>query len=226
MTAQMTPDTRSNLLLLFPTAAIAGLGLGLLGLSASLPANQADPLPPPVLDVAQPETAEHLALQDLPVWAALFGEPAPEPVVVVAAPEPDPIPEPVPEPEPFPDEEPFFDTSMYVLRGLVYQDDGGWAILESDEGIVVIRQGDVLIGGEEITEIAEDGVEISIDGEYYFIGFDEYEDDFEDDFEEERHQPPSSLVLRRENSTPRGNRSTSPAAREQLGIGGVGGRSP
>lgn len=172
MTANLAPSSGAPLVMLFPAVVIAGFGLGLLALALALPARDAALLPPPdaVVPLVQTGADGGTISTTVAAWAPLFGEPAPEPV---AAP---PLPEPEPEPEPF-DGAPYFDTSAYVLRGLAFEIDGGWALLETDGETSVIREGSNLPGGEEVTLIAEDGVEISIDGEAYFIGFDgEYGD--------------------------------------------------
>jgi len=173
MSRTLTPSPRASLLLLFPAAAIAAFGVGILTLVATTPPAQAPELPPPgsLAMLAQPSEAQNAAsdTEAARAWAPLFGEPTPEPV---AAPPP-PAPEPEPEPD-LPEEEPVeYDTSVYFLRGLVYQETGGWALLETDEGSVVIREGDILPGGEEVTSIDEDGVEIDVFGDSYFIGFDD-----------------------------------------------------
>lgn len=177
-------SARTPLLLLFPAAGVAGFGLGMLGLSATLPAPVAAPIPAPQAVIEAPVQADVETAAD-PVWPALFGVPTPEPVVEAPPPEPEPVPEPepLPEPEPEPepeiDEPPFLDMEMFVLRGLVYAQEGSLAMLETEDGLLVVRAGDILPSGEEVTEIEEDGIVLTAFGEDYFIGFDDDTDDFD-----------------------------------------------
>jgi hypothetical protein len=168
MIASPPPIRQSALLLLFPASLIAGYGLGLLALAASLPAAVAPALPVPgARAVTQPIPGTPGATQGA-TWAPLFGVAAP--LSVPAAPPP-------PEPEPVDEPPAFYDTSHYVLRGLVYQVGGGWAFIETDSGVTMIGRGDLLPGGETVTQIFDDGIEISVDGEAYFIGFEEPDGD-------------------------------------------------
>lgn len=167
MLNRSAPPAKTPLLLLLPGAAVAGFGLGLLGLAVTLPASVVTPLPVPSVAFVT-EGIEAAAAAPTPAtWAPLFGTPAP---AMDAPPEPAPVPEREEAPQ-------FADVSLYVLRGLIYEEGGGWALLETEDGIVVIRQGSILPGGEEVSLIAEDGVEVVIDSELYFIGFDDTGDD-------------------------------------------------
>jgi hypothetical protein len=195
MTALSALSSRSAALPLFLGAAAAGFGLGFLGLAASLPPRVADPLPPPQArtpsEAVTADTDEAIPVAD---WAPVFGVPAPEPV------EPPP-PEPEPEPQPVNDE-PFFDHDAYRLQGLVVEDGRGWALLESDEGVALFRVGDVLPGGEQLVAIEDDGIEVEVDGAYFFIGFedaDDYQDPYDpDDFDhgdDEGAPPPGATAV-------------------------------
>ncbi|WP_323035476.1 hypothetical protein [Pararhodobacter sp.] len=168
MSSHSHPSHRASLVLLFPATALAAFGLGLLALAATTPAPDLTDLPLPGSRAAQvpdqtatSDPAPEVATQ----WAALFGTPTPEPVIAP--------PEPTPEPEPAAPDVIEYDPDIYVLRGLVYQESGGWALLETDDGSMVIRRGDILPGGEVVAFIDEEGVEIEVDGEIYFISFDE-----------------------------------------------------
>jgi hypothetical protein len=158
-------DTRpsgASALLLFLSASLAGFGLGLAGLAAGLPDHVPGALPMPgSLGPVPGAVLAHDAPATAP-WPALFGTPPP---VIVA--------EPTPEPEPEWPEEVVYDPPDYVLRGLIVDNDGGMAMLDTDEGLQVVRPGDILPGGEEVIEIHDFGVDIEAFGEVYFIEFDD-----------------------------------------------------
>lgn len=163
MTATLARSARPPAPLLFAAACVAGFGLGMLGLAATLPAPRAAPLPEPGARPAAPAVEATPEAPRAP-WPALFGQPAPEPAptpVVLVAPEPEP------------DDAPFFDETRYLLRGVVVTEDAGWALVETEDGVTVVRPGDFLIDGEEVLAIRHDGIEIGVDGENFFIGFDE-----------------------------------------------------
>lgn len=165
---------RSSIVPLFLGAGVAAFGLGLLGLAATMPRQTAPALPLPQHRAAQQSLPDETVPAATPTdWAPVFGIPVPEPQ---APPEPEPVPEPDPGPEAEFDA-PFVDIDAYRLQGLVVDgEDGGWAMVESDGGVAIYRVGEYLPGGERLIAIDDDGIEIAFDGEYYFIGFDDYED--------------------------------------------------
>lgn len=154
--------------LLVVAASVAGFGLGLLGLAATQPGPAAAPLPEPGTRHMAPEagTGETTPAAQAP-WGALFGMPAPAQV----APPPQPVV--VDAPDDIPDDAPEFDETLYVLRGVVVSDEGGWALLETEGGVRLVRPGDVLDDGEEVLEIFDGGIELSVDDEVYVITFDD-----------------------------------------------------
>ncbi|GAB4275268.1 MAG: hypothetical protein Kow0013_29340 [Pararhodobacter sp.] len=157
-------DTRpqgSSALLLFMAACVAGFGLGLGGLSALLPPFSAPALPLPERHAAAAAPSGQPATQGAP-WPALFGASAPAPESAAPA---------QAEPEPELPDEPLYEPPDYVLRGLVVDDEGGVAMIETGEGIQVVRIGDLLPGGEEIIDIHDFGVDLEVDGTVYFLEF-------------------------------------------------------
>jgi len=169
---------RAHPLALLAGGVIAGFGLGTLILALLLPAPEATPLPPPP-ELRSPQIGE-IAPSTLPgrSWAAAFGT-APEPAP------PPPPPEPAFQDEPeieenFEEEDytPYAETN-YRLRGMVIEDDGGWALVESEIGIEVVRVGSVLSGGETIVEIIADGVILQGFGPEFLLSFSDL-DDFDD----------------------------------------------
>lgn len=174
---------RAPLFALLAGGVIAGFGLGALVLALLLPAPVAAPLPPPEMRTPQPGTANPPEVRS---WPAAFGTtPAPEP------PAP-PAPEPPAEEA---DEEDEDDTDYlpytehdYRLRGMVAQagepgasqEGGGWALIESEIGIEVVRVGSELSGGETIIEITPYGVILQGFGPEFLLSFSD--DDGYDDF--------------------------------------------
>lgn len=159
---------------------IAGFGLGALALSLLLPAPVAAPLPPPAENHApRPEGSDTPEARS---WPAAFGTPPTSAPPAVA---PQPQPEEVYED---PDEEhlPYTDHD-YRLRGMVApagepgdaQEWGGWALIESEIGIEVVRVGSELSGGETIIEITHHGVILQGFGPEFLLSFSE--DDSYDD---------------------------------------------
>lgn len=77
----------------------------------------------------------------------------------------------------------------YRLRGMVaqagdrelQQGDGGWALVESEIGIEVVREGSELSGGETIIEITPYGVILQGYGAEFLLSFSD--DDGYDDFD-------------------------------------------
>lgn len=148
--------------MLLPTGAVAAFGVGLLALSFSMPRLALPPLSPPAARAVAP--APQVEAPALPDWVALFGQPQ--------APEPPPA-EPLPEVEPPTPAlyEPTFDPDLYVLRGLVEDADGGYALLETQDGLAVYRPGDRLPDGERVLTITSQGIEIEAYGEIWLIAF-------------------------------------------------------
>lgn len=218
MTAAPLSETRAALALLLPAAVVAGFGLGLLALGFVRPTSQVA-LPP--LPSAQPQIAGNDAADVQsprtvhPIWGAAFGEPTP-----VATPQP-PEPEPIQQPE-F-DEPDSYDTSMYVLRGLVQDENGGWGLLETDIGSMVVRPGDILEGGEEVLQITAEGIEIGIFDEVYLIGFD---DDAERSLAEPARVPhlavPEPTIPRQSPMPPWSDTPQRDAPPEPHGLGRIG----
>lgn len=162
----VSPSDRAPLAALFPAAVVAGLGLGLFVLETLRPAPEATPIPLPSAAGAplDPAVADRPAAPRAD-WAPLFGTPAP------VEDRPEPV---IDEPEPWPDafdDSAFFDPDLYVLRGVVVDGDGGWALIETEDGVVVLRPGDFLPDGVELLAIAENGIEVRAEGEDFFIGF-------------------------------------------------------
>jgi len=152
-------------------------------LALLLPAPTSTPLPPPEMRVPQPGTASATEARS---WPAAFGTPpAPEP------PAP-PAPEPPAEDAYEEDEEDLdylpYTEHDYRLRGMVAQagepgeseQGGGWALIESEIGIEVVRVGSELSGGETIIEITPYGVILQGFGPEFLLSFSD--DDGYDDF--------------------------------------------
>ncbi|WP_417625853.1 hypothetical protein [Pararhodobacter aggregans] len=159
---------RASALWLFPAAVVCGLGLGLAALAALAPVPRAPPLPPVTARGIEAGSAPAVpeAGRD---WAALFGRPP------AAAPPALPQAPPAPPPEPAYDPADDFDPDLYVLRGLAVATDAseGFALLETPDGAMVLRQGSVLPEGHEILEITAEGIVIDVFGEDVVIGFQE-----------------------------------------------------
>ncbi|MCC5970471.1 MAG: hypothetical protein JJU15_10995 [Pararhodobacter sp.] len=145
---------RAHPLALLAGGVIAGFGLGVLGLAQLLPVPDAAPiLPLPEARVALSSPAAAPAARN---WPAAFGtapEPmreAPEPVVLEA---PDDVDDDDDDDDYLP-----YDYADYRLRGMVSEPEGGWALIESERGVEVVRVGSELSGGEMVVEITDDGV--------------------------------------------------------------------
>lgn len=97
--------------------------------------------------------------RDLPTdWPAVFGTIPP------------PAPEPEPEPEPEVVEKPPEENTTYYLTGLVAgRGSDSWAMISENDRGLVVRVGDVLIGGETVTAIDASGVWIDYEGERQLI---------------------------------------------------------
>ena len=130
-----------------------GFALGALVLAYATPPGQ--PWQAPVRSAAL--QAPENTVRDLPeTWPAIFGTVAP--------------PEPEPEPEPEVAEAPPEENTTYYLTGLVAgRGSESWAMItENDRGLVV-RIGDVLVGGETVTGIDAKGVWIDYQGQRQLI---------------------------------------------------------
>jgi len=177
-------QTLLSLLALLLSGGVAAFGLTQLAASLMVAPFDSAPLPPPTRVAAAPADAQAGAVSFQP-WPALFGHPAPPPA---------PTPAPIIDENPFPDDEPYFEGVTYTLRGLVYQGDGlGYAMLETEDGIIVVRQGDILPGGETVLEVAEDGIEIGIDDDILFVGFEDTGDATTDTYETEFGDDPAMI---------------------------------
>ena len=159
------PTVRPSALLLFFAAAVAGCGLGLAALAVLAPAPQATPLPPVEAASLTPGTVADMA-PARQSWAALFGTP-PVAAPVASAPPPQRSVEPAYDPA---DD---FDDSAYVLRGLAMADGttDSFALIETPEGVMMLRIGDLLPDGYTVEDITEEGVVIDLFGDPYLIGF-------------------------------------------------------
>ena len=127
--------------------ALAGLGLGALGLTLTTLPPAARPGPVLNTPLQQPTDS---AAQDRS-WPALFGvaPPVAAPVQVAAAPaSPD-----------------------FALKGLVASGTGGWAIVAGPDGDQLVNPGSTLPGGAVVIAIKPGGVEIEQAGQRYSIGF-------------------------------------------------------
>lgn len=161
---------------------IAGFGLGALGLALLLPAPEVAALPPPASPAPEPGIANAPGARS---WPASFGTPPLTPAP--AAPEP-PVEEAYEDIEDDTDYLPYEDHD-YRLRGMVAQTDGpdasspagGWALIESEIGVEVVRVGSELSGGETIIEITPHGVILQGFGPEFLLSFSD--DDGYDDFD-------------------------------------------
>lgn len=173
---------RASMLALFPAAMVCGFGLGLAGLAGLAPPPLALPLPPPGAAGPQASPTPDLTLTPAS-WAPVFGTlPAAEP-----APEA-PVAEPEPPYEPADD----FDPSIYTLRGLATGDSEAeaFALLETQDGGVMVHVGDLLPEGYEVLEITPDGVVIDVFGDPQLIGFSEDAGSVDGDFYDGTLQQP------------------------------------
>ncbi|MCB1408749.1 MAG: hypothetical protein KDK22_04025 [Rhodobacteraceae bacterium] len=157
------PD-RARPFALLSAAAVAGFGLGLMGLALTAPVSDVAPLPPVTAqDTApsgiRPDTADRAA------WPPLFGSPRREAPAVE--------PTPAIQTEPEDDTGPMFDPETLVLRGVVVDDVGSIALIETPDGPVLARVGDTLADGAEIVTIEPEGIEVVIDDQLFPITFDE-----------------------------------------------------
>jgi hypothetical protein len=158
------PDTPARATLggtlwLIPAGAICGFGLGALALAlAPLPA-QGVAAPPPMPE-AQPQAAPAPSPRPRD-WPALFGTPPPPPPTP-----PEPVADPAPAPEPVP-------PPQAILRGLAMDDDGGWALIEIDGQVALVRPGSPLDAHHVVAEILADGVLIAGPEAALMLGFDD-----------------------------------------------------
>jgi hypothetical protein len=143
-TSQPPIRLRGQAGLLLGAGAACGFGVGAFFLTLTLP--------DPAIDLRMPElsfrnhTAPGERLSGEPrVWPAAFGT-APPPVQP-----PQPAPEPEPEAEPTP-------PLTARLRGLAVDDDGGWALIEIDGQLTLVRPGSQLDQHHGVGEIQPGGV--------------------------------------------------------------------
>jgi len=138
---------------LFTTAAVGAMGFACGAFALSLnPAPEAEFIPPMRAPAVE---AVVVAAREVPdVWPAVFGvvpEVAPEPVI---APEPEPVVQAEPE-----------ENNTYLLTGVIAgQGIESFAMLSENDRGVVVRKGDVLVGGETVIDIDQRGVWIEFDG--------------------------------------------------------------
>lgn len=134
-----------------------GFAVGALGLAYVAPAPQ--PYQPP--ERATSVRALPNDTRVLPdAWPAVFG--------VTPPPPPAPAPDPAPEPEAV--ELPPEENTTYYLTGLVAgRGSDSWAMISENDRGLVVRIGDVLIGGETVTAIDAAGVWIDDRGERQLI---------------------------------------------------------
>lgn len=138
------------------TVTAFGFACGAFGLGYVTPPEQAFVAPQRMATVQQ----ANVSTRDLPHdWPAVFGT-----VPIVAEPEPEP------EPEPEVAEQPPEENTTYYLTGLVAGGAGeSWAMISENDRGLVVRIGDVLIGGETVTAIDAAGVWIDYQGETQLI---------------------------------------------------------
>lgn len=156
---RVAPHSRSPFALLFPAAAIAGFGVGLALLAALAPMPPVAPLP---AVMPQGANAAVIVAVEPRAWPALFGTPEAAPA--------EPLPPP-PEIEAEDIPEPWDDTAV-ALRGIVAQDEGGMALIETEEGTVWMHEGDSLPDGAVLVSVLANAVEIEFDREIYLLEFD------------------------------------------------------
>jgi len=101
--------------------------------------------------------------------AAVFGDPRAIPTPLPDEPfEPEPL---LPEGQPW-DDDVFFEDD-FMLRGVIFGDGNSTAIVETPDGTQVVREGSVMLGGEEVLAIFPDGLELMVGNEIFIIGFDD-----------------------------------------------------
>jgi hypothetical protein len=130
--------------LLVPAGAICGLGLGALALSLTTGPEAGVvtslPVPPPSVAPPRPDTPPR-------VWPALFGLTPP------SAPA-----RPLDEAEPTAATVPPLNAR---LRGLALDEEGGWALIDLDGHVVLVRPGSLLSDHQTVSAIRQEGVLIA-----------------------------------------------------------------
>ena len=63
------------------------------------------------------------------------------------------------------------ETFGYVLKGLIAVGEARWAVLSRDGVDVVVREGEVLMDGAEVTKVQAEGIEIATDTGLMVLGF-------------------------------------------------------
>ncbi|WP_333830397.1 hypothetical protein [Pararhodobacter sp.] len=181
MTRKPAPSAHSGprapFLGLLAGGVVAGFGLGALALALLLPAPQPMPLPGILVQTRMDQPLAPDTALPSRLWPAAFGTP-PRP----ATPQPAFAPSPAPADDTDEEEEylPYTDYD-YLLRGMVAQEGGGWALIESEIGVEVVRVGSELSGGETVIEITPHGVILQGYGPEFLLSFsDDADYDIED----------------------------------------------
>ena len=125
----LAPPFRASAPVLLPAGAVAGFGLGLGALAALMPAASVPPLPPlaPVAAMPAPADTGDTAAASRTGWAPLFGFAVPAPAARFE-----------PEPEPAQSPEVYLDLDGYLLQGLVVENEDGYALINTDDGVVLV----------------------------------------------------------------------------------------
>lgn len=151
------PPARNSVFALLAGAAVAGFGGMALGLALMRSIVPEIPALPPIVPV-QAELAE--PPRNTPRdWPALFGEPPP----------PAPEPEPVVEPEAPPPLAPL----EVRLRGVAMDGEGGWALIEQGDAVLLVRPGSALTDDHTVESILTDAVVIASRDGMTTLGFEE-----------------------------------------------------
>ena len=157
----VTLSLGSSAFALVPGAALAGFGGAALGLALLLPAGpEIAPLPPVQSVAAEPFEPLRSMPRD---WPALFGIPPPPP----------------PEPEPVvtPEAPPPLASLQVRLRGVATDDQGGWALIEQDDVVLLVRPGSALTDDHVVDAILNDSVTIASRDGVITLGFEERRSD-------------------------------------------------
>lgn len=141
-------------------AAVCAFGLAALALVLTAPQDPGVAELPP-LQTARPDPAAAgpSDTAEPRVWAPLFGtapEPEPEPPPTVAETGPPPL------------------APLEVrLRGVALDEDGGWALIEQGDRVVLVRPGSALTEDHTVESILTDGVVIASRDGAEILGFEE-----------------------------------------------------
>ena len=158
----LAPPFRASAPVLLPAGAVAGFGLGLGALAALMPAASVPPLPPlaPVAAMPAPADTGDTAAASRTGWAPLFGFAVPAPAARFE-----------PEPEPAQSPEVYLDLDGYLLQGLVVENEDGYALTNTDDGVVLVRAGDQLPDGTEVLTVTPEGVELQLGDDVFLLTF-------------------------------------------------------